>query len=128
MATEEPTTAPVETTASHLEEEKTAQEGEFVGATLQIESETQNGQETPDVDFTGPAISRNRPGSVIGRRSILSTGSRTSLRPGVVKSDNITKLFFSYKENSLQSAVDKVSTIIKPELDGELLGAWLLTE
>ena len=32
------------------------------------------------------------------------------------------------QDNSFQAAVDKVSTIIKLELDGELLGAWLLTE
>lgn len=35
---------------------------------------------------------------------------------------------FRVQENSFQTAVDKISTIIKPELDGELLGAWLLTE
>ncbi|KAK7497997.1 hypothetical protein BaRGS_00010868 [Batillaria attramentaria] len=119
----------VDTNVSQLDDDKTAQEGEFVGATLQIASETQNGQaEAPEVEFAGPGITRNRPGSVIGQRSVVSTSSRTSRRPGVVKSDTTSSTFFSYKENSFQSAVDKVSTVIKPELDGELLGAWLLVE
>ncbi|XP_076451562.1 tumor protein p63-regulated gene 1-like protein [Babylonia areolata] len=120
---------PDTTPATQLDDDKAAQEGEFVGATLQIESETRNATETPEVEFTGPGFSRSaRPGSVIGRQSVRSTTSRTSRRPGVVKSDVAVKTFFSYKENAFQQAVDKVSTIIKPELDGELLGAWLLTE
>ncbi|KAL8571073.1 hypothetical protein ACOMHN_010534 [Nucella lapillus] len=130
MATGTPDTTVIAdaSTAVHLEDDKLPQEGEFVGATLQIESETRNATDPPEVDFAGPGVSRDRPGSVIGRQSIRSTSSRTSRRPGVVKSDVAINTFFSYKENSFQQAVDKVSTIIKPELDGELLGAWLLTE
>lgn len=97
MATGEAVGTVAETTVSHLEDDKPAQEGEFVGATLQIESETQNAQESPEAESEEPALSRNRPGSVIGRQSVLSTSSRTSMRPGVVKSEAASKSFFSYK-------------------------------
>ena len=97
MATEEATKMATGETSTQLEDEKPAQEGEFVGATLQIESETRNAAETPEVEFAGPGLSRNRPGSVIGRQSVRSTSSRTSMRPGVVKSDVQAKTFFSYK-------------------------------
>jgi len=86
-----------ETTVSHLDDDKPVQEEEFVGATLQIESETQNAQDTPEVEFEGPGLSRNRPGSVMGRQSVRSTTSRTSMRPGVIKSEAASKSFFSYK-------------------------------
>lgn len=97
MATGESVGNVPETTVSHLDDDKPAQEGDFVGATLQIESETQNAQEPPAVEFEDPALSRNRPGSVIGRQSVRSTSSRTSMRPGIVKSEAASKSFFSYK-------------------------------
>ncbi|KAL8601435.1 hypothetical protein ACOMHN_042439 [Nucella lapillus] len=113
-------------------------EGAFVGATLQIDSETKKGASTgekaaerPDdnnMEAAGPGLSRARPGSVIGAQSVRSSSSRTSLRPGHAKSDMAAKTFFSFKDNAFQNAMDKVSAIMKPELDGELLGAWLLTE
>ncbi|XP_076472255.1 tumor protein p63-regulated gene 1-like protein [Babylonia areolata] len=114
--------------AANLDDGKPLQEGAFVGATLQIESDTQNGAGTPEVGFEGPGLSRDRPGSVVGRQSVRSSSSRTSLRPGQTKSDMAARTFFSYKDNAFQSAVEKVRSIIKPELDGEFLGAWLLTE
>ena len=80
---------------AHLEEEKAGQEAHFVGATLQIDGAAQNGDD-PGVNFAG-TFDRNRPGSVIGRQSVKSTTSRTSMRPGVVKTDVMTDKFFSYK-------------------------------
>lgn len=71
----------------------------FSGATLQIDNaDNQTGHE-PGVDFTGPStnFNRNRPGSAYGRQSIRSTTSRTSVRPGVIKSDVESGTFFSYK-------------------------------
>lgn len=76
------------------EEQKT-----FSGATLQIDGvDNQTGHE-PGVDFVGSVtnFNRNRPGSVYGRQSIRSTTSRTSVRPGFIKSDVESDTFFSYK-------------------------------
>ncbi|XP_071110027.1 tumor protein p63-regulated gene 1-like protein [Haliotis cracherodii] len=115
-----------------LDDEKAAQEGQFVGATLELNGEDpapKARDPDADVDFAGPALSRNRPGSTIGRQSIRSTSSRTSLKPGVVKSDMSAKTFFSYKGTHFDSAIQEhCRQAIKPELDGELLGCWLLTE
>lgn len=84
-------------TVPTLDDDKQPQEGEFEGATLHIESETHNVQGVPEVEIVEPRLSRNRPGSVIGRQSIRSTTSRTSMKPGVVKNDASANSFFSYK-------------------------------
>ncbi|CAG2251169.1 unnamed protein product [Mytilus edulis] len=74
---------------------------------------TQNGEE-PGVGYAGPGsnFNRNRPGSVIGRQSVRSTASRTSMRP----------------ESNFDKAIDKCKEVMKDDLDGKILGKYLLTE
>ena len=82
----------------HLDDDK-HQQGEFVGATLQIDNTAPN-RDTPEVSFAGPGQQFDRtarPGSVYGRQSVKSTSSRTSMRPGVAKNEKICNNFFSYK-------------------------------
>ncbi|KAK3104939.1 hypothetical protein FSP39_013502 [Pinctada imbricata] len=113
----------------HLEDDRQHQ-GSFSGATLQIDGvDNQNGDE-PGVGFRGSGqnFNRNRPGSTMSRQSVRSTSSRTSMRPGVVKSDSMTSSYFSYKEDSLQLAVEEGKKMMNPDVDGEVKGTWLLTE
>ncbi|XP_041377628.1 tumor protein p63-regulated gene 1-like protein [Gigantopelta aegis] len=118
-------------TTVHLDDDKPALEGQFVGATLELNAaEAQKAPDKePEVGFEGPgSFDRARPGSVIGRQSVASTTSRTSMRPGVVRTDVAAKTYFSYKDTAFEAAVEKCRMHIKPELDGNLTGAWLLTE
>ncbi|CAG2250690.1 Tumor protein p63-regulated gene 1-like protein [Mytilus edulis] len=88
----------------HLDDDKPPGGKEFKGATLQIDApSTQNGEE-PGVGYAGPGsnFNRNRPGSVIGRQSVRSTASRTSMRPGVIKTERMSDQYFSYKVIPLQ--------------------------
>lgn len=106
------------------EEQKT-----FSGATLQIDGvDNQTGHE-PGVDFVGSGtnFNRNRPGSVYGRQSIRSTTSRTSVRPGFIKSDVESDTFFSYKEENFNRALETCKKTLKADIDGDFVGAWLLT-
>jgi hypothetical protein len=85
----------------HLDDDKPPGVKEFKGATLQIDApstQNQNGEE-PGVGYAGPGqnFNRNRPGSVMGRQSVRSTSSRTSMRPGVIRTDGMSDQFFSYK-------------------------------
>ena len=94
-------------------DDKPAAKG-FDGATLQIGNES---TAVPDVAFSGAgergtatsaptrndgtvqgneALSRDRPGSRIGRESVRSTGSRTALRPGAVQ-DVSARSYYCYK-------------------------------
>ncbi|XP_069123663.1 tumor protein p63-regulated gene 1-like protein [Argopecten irradians] len=117
---------------SHLEDDRTNVEGQFVGATLQI------GGGGPGVDGVEPEVKfagvpgqfnrQQRPGSVYGRQSVKSTTSRTSMRPGVVKDEKIAQHYFSYKESNFEKAVSVCEQKAKAELDGKRVGAWLLTE
>ena len=87
-----------------LEDDKTVQEGHFVGATLEISGNEEKKDEVdPDVEFRGPGLTRDRPGSTIGRQSVRSTSSRTSLRVGIVKSERQSEKFFSYKVKLYQT-------------------------
>lgn len=80
-----------------LDDDKPATK-EFEGATLQIGTSEDVERGIPDVRNSEPsALSRERPGSVIGRTSVKSTASRTSVRPGLVKSDESSQSFYSYK-------------------------------
>ena len=98
MATAEPQKMEAADTTVALDDDKPPQQEEFVGATLQIDSETRNTQPEPqEAENPGPGLTRDRPGSVIGRQSVRSTSSRTSMRPGITKSDVAAKTYFSYK-------------------------------
>ncbi|KAK6176061.1 hypothetical protein SNE40_014417 [Patella caerulea] len=133
------------------EEDKTAQEDQFVGATLELNDNNKNPADQPKVAFAGPGgdqsntrtsttsndsqhddagpgLSRNRPGSVIGSRSTSSTSSRTSMRPNFIKSDVVAKTFFSYKGQNFETALQECRNQVKPDLDGKILGEWLLAE
>ena len=93
-------------TTIHLDDDKPVLEGQFVGATLEIDAGDDKKtpeKQPPDVDFEGPGLNRARPGSVIGRQSVMSTTSRTSMRPGVVRTDVAAKSYFSYKVCFLSS-------------------------
>ncbi|KAH3827025.1 tumor protein p63-regulated gene 1-like protein [Dreissena polymorpha] len=114
-------------TEVHLEDETTQKVDMFEGATLDISGE--DGEHPPDVDFAGPGLNRNRPGSTIGRQSVRSTTSRTTMKPGGYKSEISSKSFFCYKENNLTKAMDRCQNdFYKEELDGQILGKWLLAE
>ena len=82
----------------NLEIDKGEDQNEFVGATLKLHCDNESKVESSDIedDFT-KRLSRNRPSCIIGRSSIRSVASKTSMIPGVVKSDNDSNLFFSYK-------------------------------
>lgn len=77
---------------------------------------------------TDPNLNRGRPGSVYSRRSIQSSGSKTSMRPNFIKTEEASNLYFSYKENSFEISVRKCSEHIKRDIDGSFQGAWILTE
>ncbi|XP_012938197.1 tumor protein p63-regulated gene 1-like protein [Aplysia californica] len=112
-----------------LEDDKPADVKEFEGATLQIGQTDQHVNEAETNSSSGGSgFSRNRPGSVIGRTSVRSTSSKTSLRPGFIKTDVSARSFYCYKESQFDKAVNNCKSIIKPELDGELKSSWLLTE
>ncbi|CAG5118975.1 unnamed protein product [Candidula unifasciata] len=113
---------------ANLDDDKQPTGREFEGATLQIGREEDVERGIPDIYVAQPSLSRDRPGSVLGRTSVRSTGSRTSVKPGLVKSDVSSQSFYSYKDGHLQKAVSNVRNIIKPELDGDLKSYWLLTE
>ncbi|KAK3702307.1 hypothetical protein RRG08_008695 [Elysia crispata] len=128
--------------AAALDDDKPAARG-FDGATLQIGNEA---NAVPDVTFSGTSdntgngasnsnsseqgnepLSRNRPGSRVGRTSVLSTGSRTSLRPGVIQ-DVSARSYYCYKSSHFERAVEECKSIVKEDLDGAFKSAWLLTE
>ena len=48
---------------------------------------------------TDPNLNRGRPGSVYSRRSVQSSGSKTSMKPNFVKTEESSTLYFSYKVN-----------------------------
>ncbi|ESO91243.1 hypothetical protein LOTGIDRAFT_228747, partial [Lottia gigantea] len=137
------------------DEDKVTQEGQFVGATLELNDSNKTASDSVTVNFAGPVsdnkspkqtttttnsaagnqeegsgFNRNRPGSVIGGRSVQSTSSRTSMRPGCIKSDGETKSYFSYKVAGMNFniAVDECRKHINDELDGKYIGRWLLSE
>uniref|UniRef100_A0A0B7B699 Uncharacterized protein n=1 Tax=Arion vulgaris TaxID=1028688 RepID=A0A0B7B699_9EUPU len=93
-----------ESHATHLDDDKPVTAKEYEGATLQIVSGENVADVRSDVENPTPAspqpsssasttsdhdvaFSRNRPGSVIGRASVRSTSSRTSMRPGHVQTE-----------------------------------------
>lgn len=99
--------------AAVLDDDKPAVLKEFEGATLQISSndvttaDISNNMQ-PEISFApqsnngprtvgGGELSRDRPGSVIGRASIRSGSSRTSIRPGIVQSDLSARSYYCYK-------------------------------
>lgn len=130
---------------ANLDDDKPASRG-FDSATLQIGNDQ---SAVPDVAFSGaggddasrssqdnrsnnPAkgsesLSRNRPGSRVGRASVRSTSSRTSMRPGVVH-DISARSYYCYKTSHFDRAVEECKTIVKEDLDGAFKSAWLLTE
>ena len=115
----------------HLDDDKPPGVKEFKGATLQIDapsSSTQNGEELGIGYAPGQNFNRNRPGSVMGRQSVRSTSSRTSMKPGIIRTDGMSDQFFSYKESNFDKAVQKCKGEMKGDLDGKLLGTYLLTE
>ena len=70
----------------NLVDEKLSPTPDFKGATLELDSAARNGND-PEVKFAGMKggsedpgnFDRNRPGSVIGRQSVTSTGSKASM-------------------------------------------------
>lgn len=112
---------------SKLEDDKSATSEHFVGATLKIRDDGH--KMVPEVEFARQGIQRNRPGSRIGRQSVRSTSSRTSMKPGAYKSEKMSELFFCYKENNLQKAVESCKCqLYNVDIDGGVTGSWLLTE
>ncbi|KAL4221847.1 Tumor protein p63-regulated protein 1-like protein [Mactra antiquata] len=117
----------INSTDQHLDDDKHPKEDTFGGATLEISNDNTNAE--PEVEFSGPGLNRNRPGSTIGRQSVRSTSSRTSMKPGGYKSAKSSDSFFCYKESAFESAVtDCNKEYYKNDLDGETVGSWLLTE
>ncbi len=103
-------------TEENLVDDKSSKGEDFKGATLELAGSRDS---EPQVGFEGPGsnrpvmktgrsssvevdlgISRDRPGSVIGRKSTMSTGSRTSMSPKMNESDFTTKLYFCHKVSS----------------------------
>ncbi|XP_064642923.1 tumor protein p63-regulated gene 1-like protein [Lineus longissimus] len=111
---------------ARLEDEKSAGNSDFTGATLQFGMQ---GGEEPNVDFAGPGLGRSRPhsGSTLSRQSVSSTGSKTSL--GIRNTvDYVAKGFFSKKDGYFEKAVDVAKELLRNDLDGDVKGAWLLSE
>ena len=96
---------PQEQTDVHLDDDRQPQEGQFVGATLKIDGDIVKDEHevrfagTPQTGSGEPTsgFDRNRPGSTIGRQSVRSTTSRTSMKPGGHMSQKTSDKFFSYK-------------------------------
>ena len=87
---------------AHLDDDRQPQEGHFVGATLKIDGDLVKDDHEVKFSgsgtvFSGPGLDRNRPGSTIGRQSVRSTSSRTSLKPGGYCSERSSGNFFCYK-------------------------------
>lgn len=90
--------------AAVLDDDKPSTVKEFEGATLQIgssEDVVNPGNDVAEIRISQPSVgsslSRNRPGSVIGRTSVRSTTSRTSMRPGHVQTEMSARSFYCYK-------------------------------
>ena len=87
---------------SQLDDDRSPQEGHFVGATLKIDGDLAKDEHevkfsSPGTVFQGPGLDRNRPGSTIGRQSVRSTASRTSLRRGGYMGARHSEKYFCYK-------------------------------
>ncbi|XP_053378935.1 uncharacterized protein LOC128548369 [Mercenaria mercenaria] len=116
-------------TEIHLDDEKQPKDDHFQGATLEINGDGAQPHAEAEVEFAGPRFDRNRPGSTIGRQSVRSTSSRTSLKAGGYKSEKMSEQYFCYKETALDEAAGKCkSKEYKADLDGNITGTWLLTE
>ena len=92
----------------HLDDEKNAQHGAFLGATLQL-NPGEKPAENMEFRGTGANISRTdpaptggvdrnaRPGSTMSRKSNTSTGSHSTMSKTLVTNDICKKLYFSQK-------------------------------
>ncbi len=90
-------------TEDNLTDDKTSPGPDFKGATLELGTVSQNGND-PGVTFAGmptavdPNFDRNaRPGSTISRRSTTSTGSKASLSATKRETTYTVKQYFSKK-------------------------------
>lgn len=92
---------------SQLNEERNGSHAPFVGATLEIGARDVDAPEvkfaggglarSDSVPSSGTALTRDRPGSTIGRKSTVSTGSRTAPSQMIYVDDRAKDLFFSKK-------------------------------
>lgn len=81
-----------------------------------------------DVEFRGSGIKRDRDFGA-SRRSTASTKSVVSLNPKNVTSPYTASNLFAYRSGAIDAAVAQCTkSVVKPELDGEVTGIWLLTE
>jgi len=103
-------TATNNATDTHLDDDKHPKEDNFVGATLEISGDGVARQ--PEVEFAGPTLDRNRPGSTMSRRSVRSTTSKTSMKPAGYKSDKSCETFFSYKVVVMKFVVGNSKIIV----------------
>ena len=100
-------------TEDNLVDDKLSPTPEFKGATLELDTAAQNGND-PEVKFAGMKggshpdkaavdeanrneLDRNRPGSTIGRKSVTSTGSKASLSATRRENNFTVKQYFSKK-------------------------------
>ena len=97
-------------TEDNLVDDKLSPTPEFKGATLELNTAAQNGND-PEVKFAGMKgpcqpdmdaanrneLDRNRPGSTIGRKSVTSTGSKASLSATRRENNYTVQQYFSKK-------------------------------
>lgn len=89
-----------------------------------------NTDNMPEVSFS-TGIHRDRPfsASTASRKSTTSVGSKTSRHPHTKLNKSDLARFFAQRPGLFENAVEHCQKQgIKDDLDGPLIGAWLLTE
>lgn len=84
--------------------------------------------ELPAVEFNNSdhRITTDRP---LSARSVSSSGSKTARATNIKQSKATIKNFFAHRPGLFESSVEICQRdAVKPDLDGSLIGAWLLTE
>lgn len=112
----------------------------FRGATLQIQQDLDNPAPALTDDVALLPVSQAPSGvhvwssSVASRSEIDSPGgidagaSRTDIAALAWSDDHVRNLFSSREGLVDQALADSITAFVKPEVDGDVLGSWLLTE
>ncbi|XP_013401590.1 tumor protein p63-regulated gene 1-like protein [Lingula anatina] len=107
---------------AQVNDDRPNQGPEFDGARLEIHG-PETRENVPSVDFKGPNLSQGK------MNRSMSVGSGNGRRPNFTMTDYALKSYFCYRDGSFENAVEACKeSVVSEELDGQLRGAWLLTE
>ncbi|XP_013407831.1 tumor protein p63-regulated gene 1-like protein [Lingula anatina] len=107
---------------AQVNDDRPNQGPEFDGARLEIHG-PETRENVPSVDFKGPSLSQGK------MNRSMSVGSGSGRRPNFIMTDYSLKSYFCYRDGSFENAVEACKeSVVSEDLDGQLRGAWLLTE